>query len=187
MSDEPTDNQEIEAAELAVRGLHACAWCRRPTAPADRSICETCWPAGVHGPLGLPADDDKPKNRLYVDQRPRVYARPDRGADGIIRVQFADITLALTLARASWLAADLGRVMRSVEMSDADRRRLKAGDRVLVTDDAGREGEYVVRCPPWQLGHGAWVVGLRGVSGGYALDRVVRLVEAAGPDVEAKS
>jgi len=42
---EPTDNQEIEAGELAVRGLHTCAVCRLPRAPMDRSVCESCFPA----------------------------------------------------------------------------------------------------------------------------------------------
>ena len=41
---DPTDNQEIEAAELAVRGLHACAVCRMPTAPENRSVCYKCLP-----------------------------------------------------------------------------------------------------------------------------------------------
>ena len=47
------DNQEIEAAELAVRGLHTCAWCQMPTAAATRSICEKCLPADAHGPVGM--------------------------------------------------------------------------------------------------------------------------------------
>lgn len=54
---EPTDNQEIEAAELALRGQHTCAWCRLPVAPADRSICEKCWPEAAHGPIGLQTED----------------------------------------------------------------------------------------------------------------------------------
>lgn len=41
---EPTDNQEIEAGELAVRGLHTCAVCRMPTAPENRSVCYKCYP-----------------------------------------------------------------------------------------------------------------------------------------------
>jgi hypothetical protein len=44
MNTESTCNQEIEAAELATRGLHTCAICRLPNAPADRSVCEKCYP-----------------------------------------------------------------------------------------------------------------------------------------------
>lgn len=116
---------------------------------------------------------------LYVNQRPKVFAKLDRSGNGVIRVQFADITLALSLNEASWLAANLGRMARSIEMSDADRKRLKPGDRVLVTDDNGIDAEYIVKAAPWRLGHGAWVVGLTGISGGYSLDRVVHLIEAA--------
>lgn len=125
------------------------------------------------------SDDLETPRRLYVDQKPRVYAKAEAAYNGIICVEFADVTLALTLAQASWLAADLGRIMRSIEISDADRQRLKPGDRVLVTDDKGREAEYLVKAAPWQLGHGAWVIGLAGISGGYSLARVVRLIEAA--------
>lgn len=51
MSD-PIDNQEIEARELAVRGLHTCALCGRPSAPADRSACEKCLPRTKADDLG---------------------------------------------------------------------------------------------------------------------------------------
>ena len=53
---------------------------------------------------------------------------------------------------------------------------LRPGDVVLVRKDDGREDEHMVKAHPWQLGHGTWVVGLRGISGGYALSRVVALI-----------
>lgn len=60
-------------------------------------------------------------------------------------------------------------------MTDLERRELKPGQKVVVRDDAGHEAVWEVRSSPWQLGHGEWVVGLRGKSGGYLLSRVVRL------------
>lgn len=46
------------------------------------------------------------------------------------------------------------------------------GDWVVVTLDDGRETIRRVKYPPWQLGDGSWVIGLDGISGGYALERV---------------
>ena len=63
-------------------------------------------------------------------------------------------------------------------MTDHERMDLMPGDRVLVRDDAGNEADYIVKAAPWQLGHGEWVIGLRGISGGYLLSRVVRLIQA---------
>ena len=60
-------------------------------------------------------------------------------------------------------------------MTDDERQKLNVGDVVIVRDDAGVEAEYSVKHQPWQLGHGAWVIGLAGISGGYSLDRVVGL------------
>ena len=60
--------------------------------------------------------------------------------------------------------------------SDLERRLLKPGDIVLVRDDDNDEASYEVRTAPWQLGHGKWVIGLRGISGGYSLDRVVKIL-----------
>lgn len=48
---------------------------------------------------------------------------------------------------------------------------LREGDWVIVTRDDGREELRRVRREPWQLGHGAWVVGLSGISSGFALER----------------
>jgi hypothetical protein len=59
-------------------------------------------------------------------------------------------------------------------MIDDDRRALKAGEWVEVRHDDGTHRVHEVTRGPWALGHGAWVVGLSGVPGGYALDRVVR-------------
>ena len=44
---------------------------------------------------------------------------------------------------------------------------LEPGDRVLVRHDDGHVCRHTVTGKPWQLGHGAWVVKLDGVSGGY--------------------
>jgi hypothetical protein len=49
---------------------------------------------------------------------------------------------------------------------------LRPGDRVSVELDSGEIREFVVKYSPWQLGHGTWVIGLEGIAGGYALDRV---------------
>lgn len=51
---------------------------------------------------------------------------------------------------------------------------LAPGDRVAVVMDQGEEREFTVRSEPWQLGHGTWVIGLEGRSGGYMLSRVAR-------------
>lgn len=52
------------------------------------------------------------------------------------------------------------------------RQSLKPGDRVRVRKDDGGEFVTAVRHEPWQLGHGEWVLGLRGIAGGYLLSRV---------------
>ncbi len=57
-------------------------------------------------------------------------------------------------------------------MSDEDRRALRPGDIVTVRLDDGSEAVRHVKYAPWRLGHGAWVVGFVGVSGGYDLGRV---------------
>ena len=48
---------------------------------------------------------------------------------------------------------------------------LRPGDMVIVTRDDGDEELRVVRTAPWKLGHGEWVVGLSGISGGFLLNR----------------
>lgn len=67
-------------------------------------------------------------------------------------------------------------------MTQLIRLSLVEGDRVVVRDDCGSEAEHEVTRSPWQLGHGAWVVGLAGIAGGYALDRVVSLLPPRNPD-----
>jgi hypothetical protein len=62
-------------------------------------------------------------------------------------------------------------------MTDAERLLLVPGDHVLVLDDFGVEKAWVVKYPPWQLGHGEWVIGIKGISGGYLLSRVIRKLE----------
>lgn len=54
-----------------------------------------------------------------------------------------------------------------------DFRDLKPGEWVRLRDDLGNEADYEVKYAPWQLGHGEWVVGVNGITGGYALSRVV--------------
>lgn len=46
-------------------------------------------------------------------------------------------------------------------------------------DDAGREADYEVSLVPWVLSSGHAVLGLKGISGGYLLDRVVKIVRFA--------
>lgn len=118
---------------------------------------------------------------LYIDQKPTVTSTLENPANGIIRVTFADVTLSLSIVEASWLAANIQREIRSIEPDDYQLRALKKGDVVIVRDDGGIEAEYTVRHEPWQLGHGAWVIGLAGISGGYSLESMVRIVRFAEP------
>lgn len=48
----------------------------------------------------------------------------------------------------------------------------KIGMAVIVRSDGGNLIESEVTTLPWQLGHGAWVVGLKGVRGGFDCARV---------------
>lgn len=57
---------------------------------------------------------------------------------------------------------------------------LRPMDRVRVLHDDGTEADYVVKFEPWTLGHGEWVIGLKGMAGGYKLSRVVKVLERAG-------
>jgi|HubBroStandDraft_4_1064222.scaffolds.fasta_scaffold00070_22 hypothetical protein len=58
-----------------------------------------------------------------------------------------------------------------------DLMSLKVGDVVTVRHDDGNEADYEVRQAPWLLGHGTPVLSLKGISGCYALDRVVKVVK----------
>jgi len=52
-------------------------------------------------------------------------------------------------------------------------KMMPAGTAVYVTKDDGTEVCTVTESEPWQLGHGVWVVKLRGFgAGGYDLARV---------------
>lgn len=57
---------------------------------------------------------------------------------------------------------------------------IKDGMEVIVTLDDSTEFRTKTRSDPWELGHGAWVVLLDGIAGGYLLNRV-KIVEAIKP------
>jgi len=59
---------------------------------------------------------------------------------------------------------------------------LLPGDVVMVRHDLGDSKEHTVTSAPWRLWHGAWVVGLSGVSGGYDLTRVELLMVRPADD-----
>ena len=121
---------------------------------------------------------------LHVDQEIRVWSKND--AQEAIRLTFSDHTLALTIDKAALLVTLIQleiQTARSNLASNLERGRLllRPGDIVIVKDDNGNEADYEVRTAPWKLGHGQWVVGLKGVSGGYSLDRVVKIVSIGTP------
>lgn len=49
---------------------------------------------------------------------------------------------------------------------------MKIGDKVKVTMDDGSIFESTVKYEPWEFGHGQVVVGVNGIRGGYAIERV---------------
>lgn len=51
---------------------------------------------------------------------------------------------------------------------------IEVGAPVIVTKDDGAKVATTVTSKPWRLGHGDWVIGLDGISGGYDLSRVRR-------------
>lgn len=122
----------------------------------------------------------------YVECKPTVSLAPEDASNGIIRISFADVTLCLKPIEASWLAANLQREIRNSENDHRDKLdsnpelgrlcELVPGDEVRVRNDGGVEADYTVTKHPWQLGHGEWVIGLAGISGGYALRRVTRII-----------
>ena len=116
---------------------------------------------------------------LYFDQKPKPGRLIQRQTERDVGERHADDTIGWVVFLAGDLAANLGREIRAFEMSDDQRRKLQAGDVVIVTDDHGVDAEYKVKYAPWQLGHGEWVIGLAGISGGYKLDRVTAFVRAA--------
>jgi hypothetical protein len=112
---------------------------------------------------------------LYADQNPVVFSKIDDLANGIIRLKFADVTLSLSLLNAGWLAANIQREIRKIEQENPE-ICLKIGDIVTVRDDAGHEANYEVKQAPWMLPSGKAVIGLKGISGCYSLDRVTKVV-----------
>lgn len=56
-------------------------------------------------------------------------------------------------------------------MSNRDISQFKIGRLVHVRRDDGTIEERAIKYEPWQLGHGEWVVGLKGIVGGYLLER----------------
>jgi len=58
---------------------------------------------------------------------------------------------------------------------------IRVDDLMEVTRDSGTKERRRVKYIPWQLGDGTWVIGLRGIAGGYALSRC-RFLEEIPPD-----
>lgn len=70
------------------------------------------------------------------------------------------------------------------KLTEAQKRELKPGQLVVVRDDFGRKAVWEVKYAPWQLGHGEWVIGLKGKAGGYALSRVSSIASPGYLDAE---
>lgn len=51
----------------------------------------------------------------------------------------------------------------------------QVGMRVCAQTDSGKLQTTAVKQLPWQLGHGQWVIGIEGFSGGYDILRVTPL------------
>lgn len=117
---------------------------------------------------------------MYIDPPIRVHSNVTCPSKGIICVSFKRIALSMSLVEASELAANIQKEIRQVEQEHPE-LTLQVGDVVLVRDDEGNEAEYTVRAVPWQLGHGAWVIGLAGISGGYSIDRIIGIVSKVKP------
>lgn len=64
-------------------------------------------------------------------------------------------------------------------------RGLRVGMAVRVRRDDGSIQETVVETEPWKLGHGGWVVGLAGISGGYDVMRVLPVAPAKEAEVQS--
>jgi hypothetical protein len=117
--------------------------------------------------------------------RPDVTIHPEN--DEPIWVAFQDRVLCLPINEASWLASNIHQAIRELErdqiakatpLAVEQKRTLQVGDKVVVRDDPGTDVVYSVKASPWKLGHGAWVIGLVGISGGYALDRVTGIISS---------
>jgi len=119
---------------------------------------------------------------------PVVTTHPDDSDGEPIHITFQGHTLCLSEVNASWLAENINRGIRKMARDEVEkgvpltpelRRALRPGDRVVVRMDHGHpvgDMAYTVHTSPWQLGHGQWVVGLNGISGGYDLSRIVAII-----------
>lgn len=58
------------------------------------------------------------------------------------------------------------------------------GQSVVVTRDDGSEFHTNTTSEPWQLGHGAWVIKVAGISGGYDILRVSPLPPETGTEAK---
>jgi len=56
--------------------------------------------------------------------------------------------------------------------AEAAEKLRSIGQPVTLTEDNGSETRTVTLSLPWQLGNGAWVVKVRGKSGGYCCERI---------------
>lgn len=132
----------------------------------------------------------------YFDGNPQVESDDERHPDAPVAIRFGEHSLQLTETEASWLAANIQSELRerqrrqiasATPLTVEQKRQLRTGDRVVVRlDGVYPPGDdiYEVRSEPWQLGHGAWVIGLKGISGGYDLSRVtgiISTVSSRGP------
>lgn len=122
----------------------------------------------------------------YHDQKYTVASTSIDDAEPI-SITFGNETLHLSEVQASWLAENIQREIREMHrrmiasatpLTVEQKRQLQPGDRVVVRLDAHPIGDdiYEVKYAPWQLGHGAWVIGLKGISGGYDLSRVMGII-----------
>jgi hypothetical protein len=67
----------------------------------------------------------------------------------------------------------MARMKEAVEKSERAAKLLtRVGMKVSVLKDDGFSMVTVTISEPWQLGHGAWVVKVDGISGGYDCARV---------------
>lgn len=60
---------------------------------------------------------------------------------------------------------------RKAAWANAERRDFAEGDLVCVQRDDGHIEERIVKYAPWKCCDGRWLVGLVGITGGYALER----------------
>lgn len=73
----------------------------------------------------------------------------------------------------------IGKIIITGPPADDWRLNLNPPDEVVYQNDDDAEITTTVKYAPWQLAHGEWVIGLKGIAGGYLLSRVVRKGGAA--------